>query len=161
VISAINILSRDVEAFLRASALRDGWSNVVESLHELRGVLEGRARAPGAIATLDLIGHSTRGHKLLRLGRTVIDMLDPSVERFFVALADDGLLDDVAAVRLLGCETAVSPSGQRTIRTLGWTLGLPVYGTKKPLFKSHYDARGFDPAFGHVLVESTQLRPFA
>jgi hypothetical protein len=159
VTSPINILSRDVEAFLRASALRDRWTNVVGSLHELRGLLERRAPQPGA--TLDLIGHSTRGHRLLRLGDTVIDMLDPSVERFFGALADDGLLDDVTAVRLLGCETAVSPSGQRTIRSLAWTLGLPVYGAKKPLLRSHYHARGFDPTFGHVLVESTQLRPFA
>ena len=59
---------------------------------------------PTRPSTLDLIGHSTRGHHLLRLGQTPIDMLDPQVASFFRALARAGLLPrlQVTAVRLLG-----------------------------------------------------------
>ena len=57
-------------------------------------------------------------------------------------------------MRLLGCETAVSPSGQRTLRLLARTLGIPAFGAIKPLMKSHYDELGFNPAFAKVLVEA-------
>jgi hypothetical protein len=40
---------------------------------------------------LDLIGHSTRDHHLLRLGDDPIDTLDPAVARFFRAPASDRL----------------------------------------------------------------------
>jgi len=58
-------------------------------------------------------------------------------------------------LRLLGCETAVSPGGQRTLRLLARTLRVPVLGSTRPLLKSHYDERGFNPAFAHVLVEAS------
>jgi hypothetical protein len=47
-------------------------------------------------------------------------MLDPVVARFFRSLADEHRLSrlEVVAVRLLGCETAVSPCGKRTLRLL-------------------------------------------
>jgi hypothetical protein len=104
----------------------------------------------------DLLGHSTRGHRLLRLGDTPIDMLDPTVARFFQALASVRLLPrlGVTAVRLLGCETAVTDAGQRTLRMLAHTLRLPVFGTLKPLLKSHSNANGFNPAFTHLLTEA-------
>jgi hypothetical protein len=61
----------------------------------------------------------------------------------------------ITAVRLLGCETAVTEAGQRTLRLLSATLRLPVYGTSKPLLKSHSDAAGFHPAFSHLLLAAT------
>ena len=86
-------------------------------------------------------------------------MLDPQVAGFFTTLARDQLLTrlHVTAVRLLGCETAVTDAGQRTLRMLSHTLGLPVFGTRKPLFKTHSNSAGFDPAFAHVLIEAAPL----
>jgi hypothetical protein len=130
------------------------------SLPQLRAVLEQRSGTGAVPVTLDLVGHSTRGHRLLRLGATPIDMLDPLVARFFRGLAADALLPRlrIVAVRLLGCETAVTDSGRRTMRTLARTLGLPVYGTMKPLMKSHSGAEGFLQAFNGLLVEASALR---
>jgi hypothetical protein len=115
-------------------------------VHQVLHRHPGQARTP---ATLDLIGHSTRDHHLLRLGNTPIDMLDRQVARFFRDLADEGLLArlHIGAVRLLGCQTAVTDAGQRTLR-------LPVFGTLTPLLKSHSNAGGFDPAFSHLLAEA-------
>ena len=82
--------------------------------------------------------------------------LDPQVASFFGALAQAALLPrlQVTAVRLLGCETAVTDAGQRTLRMLSQTLRLPVFGTRKPLLKSHCTSAGFDPAFAHILTVS-------
>jgi hypothetical protein len=151
-VPSLNVISLDVEArcavFHRASSLDD-----------LRAVLEARRCVPSSPVILDLIGHSTRDHHLLRLGNTPIDMLDRRVARFFQSLMSDQLLQHLAvvAVRLLGCGTAVSPGGRRTLRLLASTLRMPVFGTIKPLGKSHYDELGFNPAFAHVLVEATEL----
>jgi len=108
---------------------------------------------------MDLIGHSTRDHHFLRLGDTAIDMLDPVVARFFQSVAGDRLLPrlQVVSVRLLGCETAVSPGGRRTLRLLARTLRVPVFGTTRQIGKSHYDEIGFNPVFAGVLVEASQV----
>ena len=129
------------------------------SLAGLREVLDHCLDDPAQPVTLDLIGHSTRGHRLLRLGNTPIDMLDPHVAGFFGTLARDQLLTrlHVTAIRLLGCETAVTDAGQRTLRMLSQTLRLPVFGTTKPLFKTHSNSVGFDPAFARILIEATAL----
>jgi hypothetical protein len=157
---SLNVASPDcAEGFFAGRAARCVDLNHAASLPELRRVLE-RHRAHVAMpVTLDLIGHSTRYHHLLRLGHTSIDMLDRDVARFFQSLTQDGVLArlDVVAVRLLGCETAVTDSGRRTLRMLAYALGLPVYGTLVPLTKSHSTAAGFDPAFAHVLVEASAL----
>ena len=133
---------------------------VVARLDELPRVLEEQAacRRGAAIALdIDLIGHSTRTHQLLRIGVTAIDTLDLGIRRFFEQLARTGLLGVVnaASLRLLGCETAVSPSGQRTLRTLAAILQLPVYGTRKRLLQSHYSAQGFQPQFRSILFEGS------
>ena len=60
----------------------------------------------------------------------------------------------MVAVRLLGCETAVTDSGRRTLRMLARALGRPVFGTLVPLLKSHSNANGFNPAYAHLLVDS-------
>jgi hypothetical protein len=156
----LNIASPDcAEAFFAGPAARCVDLHHAGSLGELRDILERRLDHIVAPATLDLIGHSTREHHLLRLGDTPIDMLNPAVARFFRALAGAGLLGrlQITAVRLLGCETAVTDAGQRTLRMLAQTLRLPVYGTLKPLLKSHSNAAGFNPAFTHILVEASEL----
>ena len=151
-------ISPDAEELFGAVA-RCADLHRANSLSDLRTVLEGRLGGPTSPITLDLIGHSTRDHHLLRLGDDRIDMLDPVVARFFRSIADDHLLSrlDVTAVRLLGCETAVSASGQRTLRLLRRTLGVPVFGAIRPLMKSHHDELGFNPAFAHILVEASEL----
>jgi hypothetical protein len=154
-----NVISPNIEPLFFGPVTRCAERHRANSLGDLRAVLEDRLGHPGSAVMLDLIGHSTRDHHLLRLGDTPIDMLDPVVARFFQALAGDHLLLrlGVVAVRLLGCETAVSPEGRRTLRLAARTLRLPVFGTTRPLMKSHYDELGFNPAFAHVLVESSQL----
>jgi hypothetical protein len=159
-LTSLNIASPDcAEAFFSGRAARCVNLHHASSLAELRVVLERHLDGVTARRTLDLIGHSTRDHHLLRLGSTPIDMLDPAVARFFRAIAGEHILPrlQISAVRLLGCETAVTESGQRTLRMLGQTLRLPVYGTVKPLFKSHSNAAGFDPAFTRILVEASAL----
>jgi hypothetical protein len=159
-LTSLNVASPDcAEAFFAGRAPRCVNLHHAASLADLRDVLERRLDDVACPATLDLIGHSTRGHHLLRLGKTPIDMLDPAVSRFFLAVAAERLLPrlQIAAVRLLGCETAVTESGQRTLRMLAYTLRLPVYGTLKPLMKTHSGAGGFDPAFTHILIEASAL----
>jgi hypothetical protein len=156
----LNVVSPDGEDFYFGRTPRCVDMRRAGSLAELRDVLRRWPGEPSAPATLDLLGHSTRGHRLLRLGETPIDMLNPRVARFFRDLAGTGVLDrlGVVAVRLLGCETAVTDSGRRTIRMLSRTLRRPVYGTVAPLLKNHSNADGFDPAYTHLLVEAAALR---
>jgi hypothetical protein len=144
------------EAMLRAPT-----TFIAASQDDLTRALDVQASRPRATAlAIDLIGHSTRDHQLLRLGSTVIDALDRTVMRSFEDLARSGVLQDINAVclRLLGCATAVTPSGQRTMRTLTSLLEIPVYGSRKRLSCMHHNEHGFDPRFGHVLVEAVQRR---
>ena len=61
----------------------------VESLDDVRAVLD--RHAFDGPTTLDLLGHSTTAARLLQLGRSIIDMCDPPIARFFEALARDGV----------------------------------------------------------------------
>lgn len=156
----LNIASPDcAEAFFAGTTPRCARLHHAASLPELGNVLHSLLHRPTTTMTLDLIGHSTREHHLLRLGTTPIDMLNPAVAHFFHHLARADLLPrlQIGAVRLLGCETAVTEAGRRTIRMLAHTLDLPVYGTRVPLLKSHSNIDGFDPAFAHVLLEAAAL----
>lgn len=157
-VASLNVSSPDAEGLFFGPVARCADLHRASSLAELRAVLERRLDGLASPLTLDLIGHSTRDHHLLRLGDDRVDMLDPSVARFFRAIADAQILPrlGVTALRLLGCETAVSWGGQRTLRLLARTLRLPVFGTMRPLLKSHYDERGFNPAFAQVLVEASE-----
>ena len=158
-VASLNVISPDAEGLFFGAVARCADLHHANSLADLRAVLERRPEGPASPVTLDLIGHSTRDHHLLRLGDDRVDMLDPVVARFFRSVASDQLLSrrGVVAVRLLGCKTAVSPGGRRTLRLLARTLRLPVFGSVKPLMKSHYDERGFNPAFAHVLVEASEV----
>lgn len=157
--ASLNIISPDVEELFFGPIARCAVLHRASSLDDLRGVLEQRLDSPTSLVLLDLLGHSTRDHHLLRMGDDPVDMLNPVVARFFRSIADDHLLPrlGVTGVRLLGCETAVAPGGQRTLRLLARTLRLPVFGALKPLMKSHYDEHGFNPAFAHILVEAAEL----
>jgi hypothetical protein len=156
-LSTISVLSAGVAELFERGPIARYPHHRVGSLFELRDVLDGLPDGSGR--TLDLSGHARRGTNLLALGATTLDMLDRRVERFFARLAADRVLVrlGIVQVRLLGCETAVCPSGQRTIRRLVRTLGVPVYGSRKRLMNAHYDGLGFDPCFAHLLVESAQL----
>jgi hypothetical protein len=148
----INLITRDVETELFAGHPCDTLQRVA-SLDEARAVVEQGQVADGP-ATLDLIAHTTRDHKLLRVGADVLDMFKPPVRAFFERLAADGVLaaHGIVQVRLLGCESATKPSGRLTMARLSRTLGVPVFGATKPLIKSHFDRHGFNPAFEHILL---------
>jgi hypothetical protein len=153
-IVSVGALETIPEAMLRAER-----TMVASSLADLVRALEAELARPRAAAlAIDLIGHSTRDHQLLRLGATVIDALDLGVLRTFEAIARAGILGELRTVclRLLGCETARSPSGQRTMRILRTVLGVPVLGSRTRLSRMHHGALGFDPRFQHVLVEAAR-----
>lgn len=161
---SLNLVSADALDTIPVAMQRAAETHVVASLDDLSRVLEAQAaRRRGASSAfeidIDIIGHSTRTHQLLRIGVTAIDTLDLGVRRFFEQLARSGWLGAVnaASLRLLACETAVSPSGQRTLRTLAAILQIPVYGTCKRLLKSHYSGQGFQPQFRSVLLEGRPL----
>jgi hypothetical protein len=158
-VASLNVISPDTVDLFFGPTTRCAVLHHANSLKELREVLEQLLNGACAPCTLDLIGHSTRDHHLLRLGDERVDMLNPFVASFFRALAEESLLLrlGVTAMRLLGCETAVSPGAQRTLRLLRRMLQLPVYGTTRTLMKSHYDEHGFNPAFAHVLIEAAEL----
>lgn len=129
----------------------------VGSLREMRDVLASLPTAEAA-HSLDLMGHSTRDMHLLRFGKTVVDMADVRIATFFDTLRREHLGRlRIEAVRLLGCETAVTIVGQRTMRALARTLGVRVLGSRKPLYKTHYAPDGFCPAFQTALIEATEL----
>jgi hypothetical protein len=131
------------------------------SIAELRAVLDATPdAAPGdPAASLDLIGHGTRGHNYLRLGAEPIDLLVPAVARAFRAIAEDGVLArlGVGRVRLLGCSTAVGDASRRSLVALERILGVPVFGSSKALSVHHYDARGLRPAFESLLVAARSI----
>jgi hypothetical protein len=158
----LNVMSPDAVPVFRGWVSQDSPVYLAASLPELRGVLESvrfRVDPLGRPRSLDLLGHSTDGHHLLRLGKTAIDMLDPAVATFFSTVATTDLLPalGIVSVRLLGCETAVTDEGHRTMRMLSRTLGLPVFGTLAPLLHNHWGQNGFEAAFGHLLVEVSEL----
>lgn len=160
-IRSINIVSNGVLDILSEPLKAAENTTIVKSLHEARRVLDVYgAKPPAPAVTVDLLGHSTRDHQLLRLGGTVIDALDPLVRRFFEEVERSQVLRamNAVSVRLLGCETGVSPSGLRTLRLLAHILGLPVFGSKKRLSRTHYTATGFNPLFGPVLVATSPTR---
>ena len=157
----LNIVSNRALETIPDAMAHAGSTVIASSLDDVARALHLQASRPRAAAlAVNLVGHSTRDHQLLRLGSTTIDMLDLGVRRFFEAIARRGILRDLDAVcvRLLGCETARSPSGRRTMRLLAAVLDLPVYGTSKRLSRMHNTEFGFDPAFQHVLVEAAPRR---
>jgi hypothetical protein len=99
----INLITRDVETELFAGHPCDTLQRVA-SLDEARALVEQGMVGDGR-ATLDLIAHTTRDQKLLRVGTDVLDMFKVPVRAFFEQLAADGVLaaHGIVQVRLLGC----------------------------------------------------------
>lgn len=155
--TSLNFVSSDALEVIPGALRRDAHTTIVASLDDLARALEAHIPHP-MLGTrppidLDLVGHSTRGHHLLRIGAIAVDALDLGVRRFFEQLAGRGLLAsmNVASVRILGCETARSPSGLRTLRSLAAILRVPVYGTARRISRLHFTAQSFDPCFRSIL----------
>ncbi len=115
---------------------------------------------PGRARTLDLIGHSTPDLSLLRIGGDwVLDGSRRTTRAFFRELADHDVMATlgVRAVRLLGCETALTLQGRVTICELAEILGVEVLGTRGMLRASHYRPAGFNSDCLHGLVGASAL----
>jgi len=115
-------------------------------------------RPPGLRRTLDLIAHSDQW-RLLHLGESVIDPNEDGVRQFFEEMATEEILKrlDVSELRLLGCETAMSPQGQEAIRLLTDILGVPVLGTTKLVYAAHFDEKGFKDRYERLLCDASNL----
>ena len=142
--------------------LVDGRAELEEMLSRLLAVAEatGITQPP---KTLDLIGHSVPVSSQLQLGDWVIDASSPIVTSFFRGLAERNVLPrlGIHAVRLLGCHTACTPAGRRTLTALSDILGIEVYGTSNMIFANHYDAGGFHRDWRFLLVGSADIRELA
>lgn len=149
-----------VSSRARHHARRCAHARVVDGLDELPAILRAAGDGGGAVTRLDLIGHSTRGHHYLRLGRDALDLLDPRIVALVTALRRSGALDAVGArqLRLLGCSTAVGPAARAALARLASLTGRAVSGTTTALLAAHYDAAGFRDEFARLLVEVRPAR---
>jgi hypothetical protein len=159
----------------RLSLLAHGVDGLIQSIRDVISqpvMVEGRADVedvlgrlacanvgPAIPRTLDLIGHSTPDRSLLVLGDWVIDGTSSKVLSFFRGLADCEALArlGVRAVRLLGCETAMSEGGRHTLMALSEILELEVFGTSQMIDAGSYDAGGFRTDREHLLVSATEV----
>lgn len=155
----ISISTRSSDPELARVHLQLDTPILVDGRADLEVVLGGLLRLPATQRTLDLIGHSTPNKSLLMLGDWVIDAGSSTVTAFFRELADQQVLSrlGVTALRLLGCNTALTGQGKATLRALSEILELPVYGTTEMIFASHYDGRGFREDFADHLVEAREV----
>ena len=147
----INLITRDVETELFAGHPCDTLQRVA-SLDEARALVEQGTVGDGP-ATLDLIAHTTRDQKLLRVGIDVLDMFKAPVRAFFERLAADGVLAAHGSSRS-GCSGARARG--RTVADDG-TAGAHarrggVRNDEAADQEDHFDQRGFNPAFEHILV---------
>jgi hypothetical protein len=148
-----------IHEIIGVKALVDGRAD----LEELFGILLAHREPhgpPPRPKTLDLVGHSTAGESLLRLGDWVIDASKPAVTAFFRELADQDVLPrlGVYALRLIGCATASTEAGRATICALASILDLEVYGTTTLVYSAHYGPEGFKREWSNVLVAASDLR---
>jgi hypothetical protein len=129
-------------------------------LEELLGTLLSAAGDTPPPTTLDLIGHSGARDAQLELGDWTIDAAQPSVAAFFRGLADQDVFRrlGIAAIRLLGCETARTKAARSTLLALADITGLDVLGTRTMTYAAHYDERGFATEHEYLLVSAAELR---
>lgn len=149
-----------VSSRARREARRCTQACVVDGLDELAAILHAAGDGGRAVTRVDLIGHSTRGHHYLRLGRDALDLLDPRIVALVTALRTSGALDAAGArqLRLLGCATAVGPAAQAAMARLASLTGRAVSGTTTALLAAHYDAAGLRDEFSRLLVEVRPAR---
>src|SRR5262245_42442139 len=94
--TALSIVSTRALETIPAAMASAPRTVIAASIDDLPRALEVQAARPRVAAmTIDLIGHSTRDHHLLRLGATVIDALDLGVLRLFEAIVRSGVLRDL------------------------------------------------------------------
>ena len=141
-----------VSSRARREARRCTEARVVDGLDELDAIV----REVGGVTRLDLVGHSTRGHHYLRLGRDALDLFDPRIVALVTALRP--ALATIRQLRLLGCSTAVGPAARASMARLASLSGCVVSGTTAPLLPAHYDAAGFRDQFSRVLVDVRPVR---
>ncbi|HUQ01655.1 MAG TPA: hypothetical protein VM261_04130 [Kofleriaceae bacterium] len=113
-----------------------------------------------ALRTVDLIGHGDAG--VLRMDDMV---LNPGGIGFTFDIEThpetyNGANYGIERVRLLGCNTAETESGQQAMKYLAWRLSVPVVGTTDVLDATHYDERGLLPTYGK-LADTTGPLPEA
>ena len=162
----LSVLTEHGDAELERIARTLDHHVLVESrgdLEELLGQLMAQAEESGSPVvpkTLDLIGHARPVTSLLQLGDWVLDGDSPVVTAFFRELAEQDVLRrcGIHAVRLLGCHTAATTIGRRTLATLSNILGVEVYGTTSMVFASHYTPTGFGADWRFLLAASSDLR---
>jgi len=142
-----------------APAVRIGGRAELEGLFE-RLLAAGDGAGTIAPKTLDVLGHSTAGASLVRLGDWILDGDDPAVLAWARSLAERRVLPrlGIHAVRLLACQTAGTARGCATICALSDALGVEVHGTTHLLHEAHYDAAGFRDTWAFLLVSARELR---
>lgn len=110
----------------------------------VQGVIDGWSQRTRTwrVFSLDLISHSRRG--VLQLGDWSVDGTGKSQllqQACAAQLARLGLSE----IRLLGCNTAVTPGGQAAMVALAQVFRVPVKGTTVPISAADFDASGFRP----------------
>jgi hypothetical protein len=155
----LSVISRVVDAELARIDDAIELTSPVGGRGELEELLCRRLEtADSGAKTLDLIGHAT-ADGLLELGSWVIDGSRPVTRAFFRGLADSGVLArlGIVAIRLLGCETAYTDAGRRTLRVIADAAGIPVFGTTAMIYSAHYERTGFRAECAHVLVAAESM----
>ncbi len=159
----INVSASPTDGELTRLVERVASHRPVEQLVGLRRLLDGLlccpATRPGsAPRTLDLLAHST-ADRLLQMGSSVLDPRQPAIRRLFEQMARDEVLPGLGihAVRLLGCETAMTHAGQDAIRALTDILGVRVLGTVRPVYAAHFGATGLLDRYELMLCDADCL----
>jgi hypothetical protein len=101
---------------------------VVDSWEVLLGeVRQAVACRPSRRLVIDLIAHATSAERVLRFG--VMQMTEAVSIQAFATLAP--LAARIAKIRLIGCQTGISPAGYQALRALQQAMGggVEVYGT--------------------------------
>lgn len=105
---------------------------------------------PGSPFLLDLIAHSDKGE--LEFGTWKVTDQDPNWDR----IATDAI-GKIGGVRLLGCYTALTKTGQAAMRLVKKKLKVPVRGAFTFLSAGDFDAEGFQKT--DLLEEVDTLPP--
>lgn len=117
---------------------------------ELLGVVKAAVAAKGGpLERLDIFDHGKGG--LQQLGPQVLfgvhDSKTPATKMagFDLIKSLSECLTHDAHIRLLGCETAIEPRGQRLLLDAAGAFGFQrvVYGTVDNITANHFDANGF------------------
>jgi len=124
----------------------DGVQGVIDTWHQ-------RSRSWSSFS-LDLIAHSRRG--VLQLGGWSVDGNGKS-QLLRDACAKQLAELRLSEIRLLGCNTAVTPGGRDAMLALADVFRVPVKGTVVPISAADFDASGFGPM--KFLVDHRHLPP--